>query len=60
MYAMGGDMKVESRIGQGTTFTFDIQTAIVDEQTIAQASKIRRAIALEPGQHALRSERAPH
>ena len=47
---MGGEMTVESKIGLGTTFSFDIQVKRADDQA-GQPHKTRpRAIALKPGQ----------
>ncbi len=48
---MGGDMQVNSELGHGTVFTFDIQAQVVNEAEIMpQLSSRRRVIALEPGQ----------
>jgi CheY-like chemotaxis protein len=49
---MGGDIHVTSEIGNGTTFTFDIQVGLIDQSSIInhQSSIPRRVIALEPGQ----------
>lgn len=46
---MGGDIKVSSKLGQGTVFKFDIQ---VDRAEAAdmQTAKMRRVVGLEPGQ----------
>jgi len=47
---MGGNMHVESEVGHGTTFTFDIQVQVVDAADTEAVGPTRRAIALEPGQ----------
>lgn len=47
---MGGDITVRSQVGQGTTFTFDIQVSRVDANDIEYKQQTRRVIALEPNQ----------
>lgn len=48
---MGGDIAVESEVGRGTTFKFDIQVTGVDAPDIEKNRQIsRRIIALEPNQ----------
>jgi signal transduction histidine kinase/CheY-like chemotaxis protein len=49
---MGGDIQVDSEVGCGATFKFDIQVKAVDQSEIENLeSKIQtRVIALEPGQ----------
>ena len=49
---MGGDIRVKSEIGQGTTFTFDIRVGLVDQSSITnhQSSISRQIVTLEPGQ----------
>ena len=47
---MGGDIRVNSTVGQGTTFTFDIQARAEDAQVIASMLSTHRAIALAPDQ----------
>jgi signal transduction histidine kinase/DNA-binding response OmpR family regulator len=47
---MGGDLRVSSTVGQGSTFSFDIQVEIADAARVAQSLPARRVIALEPGQ----------
>ena len=47
---MGGQMKVSSEVGHGTTFTFDISVRIVADSSIKQESAMRQVIGLEPNQ----------
>ncbi len=47
---MGGSMTVSSLLGQGTTFTFDIQVNEVDAAKVETGPLPHRAIALEAGQ----------
>ncbi len=47
---MGGDLTVNSELGKGTTFKFDIRVAEVSPQHIERQSPQRRVIALEPNQ----------
>jgi signal transduction histidine kinase/CheY-like chemotaxis protein len=46
---MGGKISVESEVGRGTTFKFDIQIKVASASDI-QRPKSRRMIALEPNQ----------
>ncbi|MCP4942728.1 MAG: PAS domain S-box protein, partial [Planctomycetaceae bacterium] len=50
--AMGGNLRVESEVGRGATFTFEIPVGLVDQSTITnQQSPISsRVIAVEPNQ----------
>jgi CheY-like chemotaxis protein len=50
---MGGEIRVESELGRGATFIFDIQCEIVDSIDNRQSSFINRVIALENGQCAV-------
>ncbi|MEG4345349.1 ATP-binding protein [Microcoleus sp. A003_D6] len=50
VHLMGGDITVKSRVGQGTTFLFDIQVIEVEASDIATHQPSRRVIALEPNQ----------
>jgi CheY-like chemotaxis protein len=49
---MGGDITVKSQLGTGTTFTFNIQTGLINQSSIVnrQSSIVNRVVALEPGQ----------
>jgi CheY-like chemotaxis protein len=47
---MGGDIIVESFVGKGTIFKFDISVGLVDATSIETKQPTRRVIALEPNQ----------
>lgn len=47
---MGGEITVNSQVGRGTTFRFDIKVSVVDAESIKTHQSPRRAIALEPNQ----------
>lgn len=47
---MGGEMSVESQVGRGTIFNFDIQVAPVEADDLRGPQPLRRIIALEPNQ----------
>jgi two-component system, sensor histidine kinase and response regulator len=49
---LGGDIEVESKVGQGTTFSFDLPVTIVAPPSLGEQKPGReaRVIALEPGQ----------
>ncbi|HBE19655.1 MAG TPA: histidine kinase [Cyanobacteria bacterium UBA11149] len=47
---MGGDMSVNSTLGSGTNFKFNIQAIIGDNSQIKSPKNYRRVIALEPNQ----------
>ncbi|MGM3307678.1 ATP-binding protein [Anabaena sp. WFMT] len=48
---MGGDVKVESILGQGTTFTCCVQLSLADNvDVLSPVQNIKQVIGLEPGQ----------
>ncbi|MEG4281787.1 PAS domain S-box protein [Microcoleus sp. A006_D1] len=47
---MGGDIAVESQLGQGTTFSFSIQVNLVTESDEPEKSAFKQVIALELGE----------
>ncbi len=49
---MGGDMTVQSEVGHGTTFTFDIGVTVVDANDSDSLSQVEwgRVVGLAPGQ----------
>ncbi|MGK7920370.1 MAG: ATP-binding protein [Trichodesmium sp.] len=47
---MGGDITVKSQVGKGTTFRFDIQVEVVNQQDIEIPEKPRHVIGLQPNQ----------
>jgi signal transduction histidine kinase len=47
---MGGDISVNSEVGHGSTFSFDIQCDVIDADGLDQAPIPKRAVALEPDQ----------
>ncbi len=51
---MGNDITVSSEVGQGTTFTFDLQCELADSIDKHHSIIDNRVVALEPGQHRYR------
>ena len=51
---MGGDISVESKLGQGTNFTFNIQVNLVTESDEQEKPSTKQVIALEAGQQTYR------
>lgn len=51
---MGGDLTVQSRPGQGSTFVLQVPVQAADSVTARDAHFRRRAVGLEPGQPAYR------
>jgi signal transduction histidine kinase/DNA-binding NarL/FixJ family response regulator len=49
---MGGELAIDSQVGQGTAFKFDVQVEIVEAADVLAAGPTRRVIGLEPGQRA--------
>jgi PAS domain S-box-containing protein len=47
---MGGEITIQSQLGQGTLVKFSIQTSLADTTINLQTSSMRRVIGLEPGQ----------
>lgn len=47
---MGGDITVESKLGVGTTFRFEIKVDIVDKANVEKKKESKNVIALKPGQ----------
>ncbi len=51
---MGGDIAVESQLGQGTIFSFNIWVNLVTESDEQEKSAVKQVIALEAGQQTYR------
>ena len=47
---MGGELTVQSQLGQGSNFMFDIQYEPAEETQVAAKKLVRQVIGLEPGQ----------
>jgi len=52
VHLMGGDIRVESKVGKGSIFSFDIQVGLAEQSTIdnQQSTISKRVIGLEPNQ----------
>ena len=50
---MGGELAIDSQVGHGTAFKFDVQVEIVEATDVPTAGPTRRVIGLEPGQCAV-------
>jgi signal transduction histidine kinase/CheY-like chemotaxis protein len=51
---MGGELRVNSALGQGSTFTFDIWTKTCDHLVTNSSKSLQLVVGLEPGQPAYR------
>lgn len=51
---MGGEMQIESTVGQGSTFSFDIQIAIANPTEVAPTAIAKRVLQLTPQQQTYR------
>lgn len=51
---MGGEIRVESEVGRGTVFAFDMLVEVVSERAIEGKHAARRVMALEPKQPSFR------
>ncbi len=49
---MGGDITVNSELGRGTTFRFDVQVELTRASDVQTVQRARHVVGLEPGQHA--------
>ncbi|WP_437967122.1 ATP-binding protein [Sorangium sp. So ce260] len=47
---MGGDMRVESQLGRGTTLRFDVRLTLADAGDARTGGAVRRVVGLSPGQ----------
>jgi signal transduction histidine kinase/DNA-binding response OmpR family regulator len=53
---MGGELAIDSQVGHGTAFKFDLQVEIVEAADVLTAEPTHRVIGLEPGQGAAGGE----
>jgi PAS domain S-box-containing protein len=51
---MGGDIQVQSEIGQGSVFRFDIEVGLADASEVNVVQSSRRVIGIQPNQQAFR------
>jgi signal transduction histidine kinase/FixJ family two-component response regulator len=51
---MGGEIAVQSALGQGSTFQFELPVKLAAESAVEAAQPTRQAVGLEPGQPAYR------
>jgi signal transduction histidine kinase/DNA-binding response OmpR family regulator len=47
---MGGDIRVESELGRGSTFRFDVRVSLADARERASVPPARKVVGLTPGQ----------
>ncbi|MGC9400091.1 MAG: GAF domain-containing protein [Anaerolineae bacterium] len=54
VHLMGGNISVDSTVGQGSTFCFCVRVDLVSEQDVRQTQASREVVGLEPGQPSYR------
>ena len=47
---LGGDIRVRSEVGKGSTFAFDIRAHVVENESLQRPAAPRRIIGIKPGQ----------